>query len=215
MMSRNSSSNYEEMKRRMAKSFIRHDPETMIRNFRLDNDGQYMYIDFVARRYRIDRASGKIEWSEDGFQTCRDAGYNEAMTIYDVLCCPSPADARTEEWVNLNSLSAIMGGNLAVKKDFFQSTADFFRGKTETLSAVCEAMGGKRLPGGDAAYELHLFWFLPLILRFWEADDEFPPSLQIMLPGNILDFMHYETLMFAVSHLSEYLIENAKRLQAI
>ena len=39
---------------------------------------------------------------------------------------------------------------------------------------------------GDAAYELSLFPFLPLILRFWDSNE---------------DYMHYETLMFAISHL--------------
>ena len=37
-----------------------------------------------------------------------------------------------------------------------------------------------------------------MILRFWESDDEFPASLQILVDKNILDFMHYETLMFAI-----------------
>ena len=32
-------------------------------------------------------------------------------------------------------------------------------------------------------------------------DDGFPASLQILVDKNILDFMHYETLMFAISHV--------------
>ncbi len=54
---------------------------------------------------------------------------------------------------------------------------------------------------GDVSYELHLFPFLPMILRFWESDEDFPASLQILVDKNILDYMHYETLMFAISHL--------------
>ena len=42
---------------------------------------------------------------------------------------------------------------------------------------------------------------VPVCLRFWESDEEFPASLQIFVDKNILDFMHYETLMFAVTHL--------------
>ena len=34
-----------------------------------------------------------------------------------------------------------------------------------------------------------------------EADDEFPASLQVLADKNILDYMHYETLMFALTHL--------------
>ena len=41
-----------------------------------------------------------------------------------------------------------------------------------------------------------LFPFLPVVLRFWDADEEFPASMQILTDRNILDFMRYETLMF-------------------
>lgn len=44
-------------------------------------------------------------------------------------------------------------------------------------------------------------------MRFWEADEEFPASLQILVDKNILDYMHYETLMFALTHLFRRLKE--------
>ena len=46
-----------------------------------------------------------------------------------------------------------------------------------------------------------MFPFLQVLLRFWDADDEFPPSLQILVDKNILDYLHYETLMFAMTHM--------------
>ncbi|WP_417030085.1 DUF3786 domain-containing protein [Blautia hydrogenotrophica] len=45
--------------------------------------------------------------------------------------------------------------------------------------------------------------FLSLILRYWEADEDFPATMQIWTDKNILDYMHYETLMFAVTHIIE------------
>ena len=51
------------------------------------------------------------------------------------------------------------------------------------------------------AYELDLFPFLPLTLRFWESDEEVPASLQILVDQNICDYMHYETVMFAITHM--------------
>ena len=63
------------------------------------------------------------------------------------------------------------------------------------------------LKKGDIAFELELFPFLPVIIRFWEADDEFPANLQILVDRNILDYMHYETLMFALTHLFHRLKE--------
>lgn len=51
---------------------------------------------------------------------------------------------------------------------------------------------------------------MPIIIRFWEADDEFPASLQILADRNTLDYMHYETLMFALTHLFSRLKEEMR-----
>lgn len=70
----------------MAGKFLQYDQEEIIQKFLLEHDSKYIYIQFVGRRYRINRLTGAISWSKDHFQTEEKAGYNEAMTIYDVLC---------------------------------------------------------------------------------------------------------------------------------
>lgn len=142
-----------------------------------------------------------MSWSEDAFQTEEKADYNEAMTIYDVLCCSREDCHLAFEWVNVKSLSSVRGGTLEKGSDFFHSAGKYFEGKAEALSRACEKLGGKKLEKGDAACELSLFLFLPVIVRFWDADEEFPASLQILVDKNILDYMHYETFMFAISYL--------------
>ena len=73
------------------------------------------------------------------------------------------------------------------------------------FSSACKALGGTEEKGGDAAFRLEMLPFLPMILRFWDADDEFPASLQILVDRNILSYMHYETMMFAIGHIMECL----------
>lgn len=198
-------SNYEKMKKEMADVFLRYDQEEMIRRYGLEHDDDNLYISFLDRRYRIDRQTGQVRWSGDDPRTEMIAGYNEVMTIYDVLCCSKEDRHLAHEWVNVGSLSTIQGGTLEKRGDFFQNAGKAFAGKTDALSRACEALGGKKLEKGDAAYELYLFPFLSLILRFWDADEDFPASLQILVDKNILDYMHYETLMFALSHVLERL----------
>ncbi|MDO4344408.1 MAG: DUF3786 domain-containing protein [Eubacteriales bacterium] len=177
----------------------------MIKKFKLEHDKEYLYIQFAGRRYRIHRSSGSVSWSEDFFQSEEKANYNEAMTIYDVLCC-SKADCRLAgEWVNVGSLSAVRGGSLVKNNHFFGDAGKYFEGKARLLACACEKLHGRKTEKGDVAYELDMFSFLPVILRFWEADEEFPASLQILVDKNILDYMHYETVMFAVSHILERL----------
>lgn len=105
------------------------------------------------------------------------------------------------------SASIVSTGNLSSNNGFFQNTADFFNGKIPELRNACLTLSGKELKKGDIAFELELFPFLPVIIRFWEADDEFPANLQILVDRNILDYMHYETLMFALTHLFHRLKE--------
>ena len=123
------------------------------------------------------------------------------------LCYSKDRCHLSHEFVNINSLSSVRTGNLSPNRGFFQNTADFFNGKTVELRNACISLSGKELEKGDVAFKLNLFPFLPIIIRFWEADDEFPASLQILADRNTLDYMHYETLMFALTHLFSRLKE--------
>lgn len=206
-------SNYEKMKHAMAGSFLQYDQDKIIGKFSLQADRDSLYVTFVNRPYRIDRASGRVQWL-DAFGTQHEADYNEAMTIYDVLCNARDHSHLAGDFVNINALTGLQTGNLSKNVSFFQQTADFFQGKTQKLARACEALSGVKLEHGDAAYRLELFPFLPVILRFWDADEEFPSSLQILVDRNTLEYMHYETLMFALGHLFRRLKEempNEKR----
>ncbi len=194
-------SNYEIMRDRMSEQFLAYDQEQMIEKFALEQDDRYLYITFFGRNYRINRMTGETAWSDDGFRSETKADFNEAMTIYDVLC-NSKKDCRpTGEWTNINSLSSIKNGSLQSDSSIFTGSARYFDGKIEGLRYACGSLGGKPLDKGDAAYEIQMFPFLSVVLRYWESDEDFPPSMQILVDRQILDFVHFETLMFALSHL--------------
>ena len=203
-------SNYEKAKISMARVFLQYDQAAMIHKYSLEYDSDWLYITFVNRIYRINRKTGNVQWSDHNFETVYESDYNETMTIYDVLCYSKDGCHLANEFVNINSLSTIRTGNLSQNSGFFQSTADFFHGKPLELHNACIALSGKELDKGDVAFEMKLFSFLPIIIRFWEADDEFPASLQILADRNILDYMHYETLMFALTHLFSRLNEEMR-----
>ena len=203
----NTITNYEKTKISMANIFLQYDQTAMIHKYSLDYNSDWLYITFINRTYRINRKTGNVQWSDNDFETVHEANHNEAMTIYDVLCYSKDGCHLANEFVNINSLSTIRTGNLSQNSGFFQSTADFFHGKPLELHNACIALSGKELDKGDVAFEMKLFSFLPIIIRFWEADDEFPASLQILADRNILDYMHYETLMFALTHLFQRLKE--------
>ena len=61
------------------------------------------------------------------------------------------------------------------------------------------------------SYRVPMFDFLPVMLQFWDSDEEFPASLQLFVDANMLDFMHYETVWFAFSHMMKRITDEMPR----
>ena len=193
-------SNYEIMRNQMRGEFVKYNQQKMIEKFSLRNDEEYIYIDFMLREYRIDRKTGVVEWSEDHFATSAEADYNESMTIYDILCYSRDGCSLSGNYCSVNMLKGTVKSG-SVGSDLFQKSADAFNGKLEKLEAVCGTFGEKVDLSGDVAAKLYPFTFLPVIIQFWEADEEFPANLKFMFDENILDYMHFETIFFMMGHI--------------
>ena len=146
---KNRASNYEKMKDQMAEVFLQYDQEKMIQKFELEHDKSYLYLYFIGRKYRIHRLTGAAAWSKDSFQTEEKADYNEAMTIYDVLCYSKEDCRLSHEWVNIDSCSSVQGGSLAKGNQFFGHAAEAFDGKETAFAAACEKLGGRKINKGD------------------------------------------------------------------
>lgn len=192
-------SNYDVMKEEMQKKFMKYDQEKMIRKFDLKFDIQYLYVQFVGREYRINRDDGKVQWIMTNGSPA-DASYDEAMSIYDVLCGAKEDAHLSNEFTTLDSLPGIVRG-IGLDNKLFQKEAQSFIHRMNELSAACEALGGIREKKGDVSYRIPAFPFLPVILRFWEPDEDFPASLQFLWDKNILDYMHYETTFYVVNQI--------------
>lgn len=197
-------SNYEITRDNMQIKFLEYDQEHMVKKFGLRYDSQYLYLPFVGRDYRIGRKNGKVEWSEDNFLHAGPAGFNEALSIYDVLCCSKEHCRLSGQFCTVNQLKGIIQ-SCRVGGGLFQPVARFFNGRTVQLDRACAALGGQREALGDVAYRLYPFPFFPIILRFWAADEDFPPNLTILWDENTLDFVHYETTYYIQGHLLDRL----------
>ncbi len=200
-------SNYEITKRRTAKAFLAYDQEKMIRKFALKSDDNYLYIRFVNHEYRIDRKTGLLEWSEDGFVTCLEGDFNETLTIYDLLCDSKENCQAAGDYVPMHSLSTLQSGGKKLGEGLFDGKEKLFDHKEELLSRACERLGGKKAGKGDVAYEIPLFDFVTCRIQFWNSDEEFDAEFQIFMDKNILQFIRYETVWYAIGHLRKRLME--------
>lgn len=207
-------SNYEITKRGAQKLFLNYDQPHIIEKFGLEHDADYLYLEFVARPYRISRSSGAVEWSaqaQDG--PWHEAEFEDTLSILDVLCC-SRDDCHLSG--NFCSISNVKGAALAAApgNDMFAPSARAFDHRTDRLAAACEALGGTRETVGDVSYSIPVFPFLSVRLQFWDSDEEFPPTLKFMWDENILQYMRFETTFYVTGHLISRLKELAFGAQA-
>ncbi len=199
-------SNYDIMRDRMECEFAKYDQTEMIRKFSLKYDQSFLYIHFAGREYRINRNNGRVEWYSDEAKVHIHASYNESMCIFDILAYSKPDCRLSGRFITAGDLpgtakSATSSGNL------FSGRSNIFAGRCEELSEACEKLGG--IPGtvGDVSSIIPLFDFFPVMLQFWDADTEFEAVLKLMWDYNSMNFVHFETLAFASSHLIDRLKE--------
>ena len=205
-------SNYDKMRDSMESVFLKYDQTQMIEKFHLIHDTEYLYIDFVGRTYRVDRKSGRVTYAAEGTDSYQHADYNISMTIFDVLCESKPDCQLSNTYVPVNRLKNVVQ-TTRLGADFCQKEARCFKNKCSKLSRACEHLGGIAQKVGDVSYQIPLFPFLPVVLQFWDADEEFDAVLKLMWDEHILDYMHYETTYFAAAHLLERVVEEIKREQ--
>ncbi len=190
-------SNYEKMKRQMQGEFLKYNQEDMIKRFNIDANERYLTVGFMGGICRIARKTGIVECSTMHTDVFREADYNEAMTIYDLLCWSKPDAVPSGQFVNMQSISKLYGTAPGANSGFFNQEMKQFDHQDTLLREVLEKLGGVIVVGGDLAAQIPVFCGLELLFRFWNSDDEFAPEIQFFWDANVLSFMHYETVWFA------------------
>ena len=190
-------SNYARQAVAVRQEFLRWDQADMIARFSLEHDGDFLYLPFFTQPYRIWRKTGKVERIlPQGF---REGDFNEVFSIYDALC-REKRGTLTGRFCAVNALPNVVRSS-GLGERLFDEAAVRFGGKLDQLSKACRALGGTPEPGGDVAYRLPVFPFFPIILRFWDGDEEFAPQLRILWDENTQQFVRYETTYYIVGHL--------------
>lgn len=200
-------SNYDITRNKMEQAFARYDQQEMIDRFHLRHTPDHLFITFIGENYRIDRLTGKVERCIADGTMFVHAGFNESMTIFDVLCCSKPGCRLSGEYATATNLPGIANIS-APGTGTYADTAHIFTNRCDMLRQACERLNGVEQKLGDVSYLIPLFDFIPVILQFWDADDEFDAVLKIMWDKNTLDFMHFETTFYAANHLLKRLKES-------
>jgi len=192
--------NYEISKERACQYFLRFDQDKIIEEWNLQYDETFLYTVFLNKQYRVDRKNGRIEKSENDFQTVEDAGFEEVLSIFDFFCHESEEKKLSGIWAPVNSLKG-RPSTIGVGTDFHKKESAVFDKDHEAFQKACDSLGGKPVPYGDIGYEFSVFGNISIILKFYGSDEEFPPQTTILWDENTLQYLFYETTFYIAGYL--------------
>lgn len=186
--------------------FLRFDQDALIRKYRLEADDRWIFLRYLNTPCRISRADGSIwEFIDDQWRECRSFG--TVMTVYDLLCHHkgevSPVLAG--QWC---AVGHFVVTGVTDTDGFTKKYAALFDGRAAQLKAACEKLGGvlqPRMAGADVTCRIPVTPFFPVLLQFWEGDEEFPPKLMLLWDRNAISFLHFETTFYLQGDLLERL----------
>ena len=174
--------------------FLTFDQPAMAARLGLPLTDEHIPVRFLGEDYRVRRADGAV-LAPDG----APGSFGAAMTIYDALA-RSNAPRLSGDFVPTTALHGIRGTH-AVHEDLHAPAAQRFAGRADALERALLAHGGRQWGKGDVSCIIDAFDFFPVCVRFWDADEEFPASLQFLWDANALDFLYYETLWYLMDEL--------------
>ena len=190
-------SNYDLQVDMAKKIFLEYDQDMLIRKFSLDADDRWIFLLYLNTPCRISRTTGAVEeLTEDRWQECRD--FSTVMTIYDLLCHAKGVHAPVliGQWCTVGTF--VVTG-VTETETFTKKYAKVFDGHLPALKAACESLGGvlqPKMAGADLTCRFPVTPYFPVLLQFWEGDEEFPPKLLLLWDRNTEAFMHFETTFY-------------------
>ena len=191
--------------------FMEYDHQRLIRKFGLEADSSWIYLTYLNTPCRISRENGGIEeFIDAGWRECRS--YDMVMTIYDILCYHKGdvAPAPSGQWCTVGNF--IVTG-ITQADGFARKYAKLFDGHLAQLKEACERMGGEvqpRMAGADLTCRFWATPFFPVLLQFWEGDEDFSPKLMLLWDSNTPSFLHFETTFYLQGDLMERLMHRFK-----
>ena len=213
----NNPSNYEKMAERARELFLGYDRDAMAGKLGLEEDKKYIYLELISAHFRLDKETCRVEMRADSkedssagpVERWEPADYNDVMIIYDILAFSETNAHQSFEYTQTQNLAATHNPSSYAGAGMNERYAREYTGRAEVLKKACEALNGTPYGKGDVGMRIPLFKSLAAVISFWDEDDEFPASINILVDKNILQYMHYETVWYVSGSLMKRIKEAA------
>ena len=204
-MNNGAHSNYEIHRENARKLFLGYDIEKIKDKFGLENDEAYLYLTYIGSRFRLNRENAVLEVEDRATGEYLLSDYNDALVLYDLLANSEDGAKPSGDLVQIQNLSRVQNASSYAGEGIYERYGKEYSGREEELLRACKALGGEPYGKGDVAMKIPFFQGIYFAISFWEADDEFPPVLNIYMDSNILHFIRYETAWYAAGGLMNHI----------
>lgn len=150
-----------------------------------------LLVPFLGEVYRVNLETGRVCGKTE-------ANFEESLSVYDWLF--HEGGAASGEFCPVHALPGVYvrGSGLQMSGGALPGLIDQ---NPRKFSEICENLGGTPMPLGDMAYRLPVFPGLDMMLKFYHADEDFPPQLTCLWDRNVLQFLRYETVYYVAGCL--------------
>lgn len=178
------------------------DHEELARRFRLKVDEDFLYIVFYSRTYKVCRKTGIITDVENPETPTT---FDIRMSILHLFYYSKPDAVVSGRFVPFREIKGASPYAPAFQRSVAEGLAAPFNGWLEQLKKACLALGGQLIPQSDAGFLFRAFDCMPVMLLFWDGDEEFGAQANLLFDAEITDFIHEETVCCIAGHLMSLL----------
>ena len=200
----NRRSNYEKVYAQFQDWFVKCPQEDIIKKTGGEFDEKNLYLSFFSERCRISRGTGEITGEGE-----REIPVTERLTImHHLRYCKTFAEEGSK-MVPFREIREAAVFERAYERSALEPLKKHFAGRPQELLKAGLKLGGVREKYGDVSVTLYAFPKISLTYIFWDKDEEFPPSANILFQDTIAQWTHPESVPTLAQIGTERLIQEA------
>lgn len=190
--------NYELAKEQARLYFLEKDRADLGKRTGVRVNGNNFLVTFLGAETEIRRDTGAVYSTLLG--KTWEADFGETLSVYDWLCDRKPEARASGDFCPVSSLPGVYVSGSGLSMTGGPLPARIHRDPA-CFQRACAALGGTSVPLGDLGIRLQVFPDLPMLLKFYHADEDFPACLTLLWDRNTLDFVRYETVYYIAGTL--------------
>ena len=140
-------------------------------------------------------------------RTAAPAGTSVDLVMLLYYFNTSDGTAITGRWISFSELPDGKFYNQAFQGYTGQRLARSFHDDLATFEHIAESLSGTPFPIGSAAFTFKVLPLVSLLVVFWQGDDDFPSSFQILFDASASNYLPTDAYAILGSMLTSRLIK--------